>query len=346
MDNNMEFQRESIFLSAFRTFSRVFFGVIALFLALALVMIGMQFLSSPLEPQDDTTIALLPDHKGNRTPVSLRAPAILRIDVTGVIGDPKGVNSTSFQTLLLASREGILAGDRVKGILLYVDTPGGAVTDSDDIYRMLLAYKKLYNVPIYTYINGLCASGGMYVTSASDKMYSSPVGVIGSVGVRIGPFFNVVGFMEKYGFAAKTLTQGLYKDFLNPTRPWKDGEDASLQNVMGAEYTRFIDVVTAGRPNLNRDQLISVYGAQIYDPNKAAELGYIDTPNVDETTALLDLLQAAQLNADDPYQYVRLDLKHSWLSDAFDSKFGTRHTLHLPGEDPAFLRGPAYYYRP
>lgn len=342
MDNNMEFQRESIFLSAFRTFSRVFFGVIAFFLALALVMVGMQVISSPLEPQDNTTVALLPDHKGSRMPVSLRAPAVLRIDITGVIGDPKGINSQAIESILLASREGILAHDRVKAILLYVDTPGGAVTDSDDIYRMLLAYKKMYNVPVFTYINGLCASGGMYVTSASDKMYSSPVGVIGSVGVRIGPFFNVVGFMQKYGFEAKTLTQGLYKDFLNPTRPWKDGEDTSLQNVMGAEYTRFVDVVTAARTRLSRDQLVNTYGAQIYDPNKATEYGYIDVPNADEYTALLDLLSAAQINAEEPYQYVRLDLKHSWLSDAFNGKL----TFHFPGEDPAFLRGPAYYYRP
>lgn len=65
--------------------------------------------------------------------------------------------------------------------LVYINTPGGTVVDADGIYRALLEYKTKYDVPIYAYIDGLCASGGMYVALAADKIFASDVSLIGSV---------------------------------------------------------------------------------------------------------------------------------------------------------------------
>ena len=67
--------------------------------------------------------------------------------------------------------------------------PGGAADDSVGIYRALCEYKKKYNVPIYAFVDGLCASGGMYIACAADKIYATPSSVIGSVGVIMGPLF-------------------------------------------------------------------------------------------------------------------------------------------------------------
>ena len=69
------------------------------------------------------------------------APVILQINVHGVIGEPKGVDTDSVQNILLESRMDSLKDNRVKAIFLHMNTPGGTVVDSDNIYRMLKEYK-------------------------------------------------------------------------------------------------------------------------------------------------------------------------------------------------------------
>ena len=72
--------------------------------------------------------------------------------------------------------------------------------------------------------------------------------VIGSIGVVAGPFFNAYALMEKIGLEAKTLTEGKDKDSLNMFRPWKSDEGASIQEILSAQYERFVDLVAQSRP--------------------------------------------------------------------------------------------------
>src|SRR5579872_4778385 len=163
----MEIARESIFISSLRSFCKTFFGFLGILIALFLfsILYG-SFSSSPLV-EEKTTLQLLTDANGKRDLSASSAPAILEIPIHGFIGDPQHVHSESFNDILTDSRTGLLSHDRVKGILLNFNTPGGTVLDSDNIYRMLKAYKEKYHVPIFAYVDGLCASGGMYIASAA-----------------------------------------------------------------------------------------------------------------------------------------------------------------------------------
>ena len=199
--------------------------VLGFCIALFLVFFAIAAFQPQYQREEKTTLTLLPDLNGKKEIAPLNAPVILQINIKGVIGEPEVLDTDVIQSMLLDSRDGLLQRDRVKAILLYLDTPGGTVVDSDNIYRLLLDYKKKYGVPIFGYINGLCASGGMYVSSAADRVYCSPTGVVGSVGILIGPFFNVSEAMAKIGIEARTLTRGLDKDAMNPLRPWKPNED-------------------------------------------------------------------------------------------------------------------------
>ncbi len=311
----MEVERESIFVSAIRSFARMFFAVCGLFLAFIIVSVVYGSLApSPLIPEK-TSLVVISDAEGVREVAPISAPAILQINVNGVIGDPRFIDSAIVNDILLDSRTGLLKNNRVKGILLCLNTPGGAATDSDDIYRMLMAYKARYKVPVFAYVDGMCASGGMYIASAADQVYASPSSSIGSVGVIMGPLFNVSDALTRWGIQARTLTQGIDKDMLNPTRPWKEGEDASLQAVMAALYVRFTDIVTAARPRLDKTKLINEYGAQIFDSAKAQELGYIDYADSNRSDALKGLLAAAQINESHPYQVVELEMRKNLLAE-------------------------------
>ena len=181
-------------------------------------------------------------------------------------------------------------------------------------------YKKTYNVPIYAFVDGLCASGGMYICSAADKIYATSPSIIGSVGVILGPSFNFSEAMEKIGVQACTITQGKDKDMLNPFRPWVPGEQQSLMDITHSLYMQFVDIVVSGRKELDKDKLINEYGAQVYVADQAHEYGYIDVPDTSYSVALKDLVTTAGIAEPQAYQVVQLEMPSSLLQSLIQSK--------------------------
>ncbi|HSX03896.1 MAG TPA: S49 family peptidase, partial [Rhabdochlamydiaceae bacterium] len=212
--------------------------------------------------------------------------------------------------ILLTSREGILKDNRVKGILLYMNTPGGTANDADVIYRTLREYKERYHVPIYTYVEGLCASGGMYIAAASDKILSSSESIIGSVGVLLGPNFNFFETMQKIGIKALTLTEGKDKDLLNPYRPWEPGEEASIKKITLSLYNHFVDIVLAARPAIDRNKLIQDYGAKVFIAEEAQQIGFIDDGNSSYSAAVKQLAAASGIKENEKYQVLHIEPTH------------------------------------
>jgi protease-4 len=312
----MEIMRESIFTSALRSFCRMFFAVCGIFLAFFLISFIYSSLAPSILIEEKTTMTLLPDASGTRKLVPFSAPAVLQINIHGIIGmdAPESITAEAVENILLDSRSHLLANDRVKAILLHLNTPGGTVVDSDSIYRLLKDYKAKYKTPIFAYVDGLCASGGMYIASSADQIFASPPSLIGSVGVIYGPMFNVAETLHKLGVEALTITQGIGKDALNPTRPWKPGEDTSYQAITAFLYQQFVDIVTAGRPRINREKLIEEYGAHVFNCVEAEKFGYIDHALSSRNAALLALLEAARIDPSQPYQVVEIAPTRNWLS--------------------------------
>ncbi|MBS0624768.1 MAG: S49 family peptidase [Verrucomicrobia bacterium] len=309
-------------------------------------------LSAPNGYEEKTELTILPNLDGTKHMVSTAYPAILRINVHGIIGEPKGIDSETMENILIDSRLGLLSNNRVKGILLHINTPGGTVVDSDNIYRMIKSYKEKYHVPVFTFVDGMCASGGMYIASSSDQIFASVPSVVGSIGVRIGPFFNVFDAMGKIGVQSTTFTKGLDKDMLNPFRPWKEGEDDSLKNILATFYEQFVAVVTENRPKVDRTKLIGEYGAQVFDGTKGVEIGYVDVANATYEQAVIALMKEAQVDPSKPYQIIELKPRSDWLSTLasgqspiFSGKL--EHDLSLGGQKAFGIQDQfSYIYKP
>ena len=312
----MEIQRESIFASGMRAFFRAFFGAVGLVLGVAVMLFGV-FMAVGSKTSPQTELVLAADAQGNRALLPDSTPVILRINLHGVIGMDKLLGK-NLELALMDSQGVMIKKDRVKAILLHVNTPGGVVNDADQMYRALMDYKKRFNVPIYAYVDGMCASGGVYVASSAEKIFASPVSVIGSVGVLLGPNFNVFGLMQKAGVKAMTLTKGKDKDMLSPFREWQGGEDASLQAIIDYEYNRFVDIVTTARPNLSKSALVDDYGAHVFDAPKAQSLGYIDDGNSSYGATLTAL--AKQAGIDGTYQVIELVPQRLFIADLIEGK--------------------------
>ena len=347
----MELKRESILVSVVRAFCRAFAGVFGIIVGLLIIGFVVVFLAKPRMESDKTALIIGTDAEGNRKHLSLSSPAILRINIHGVIGG-SDLNSKTIESQLLDSREGALKDSRVKAIFLHINSPGGTAFDSHDIYTKLIRYKAKYDLPIYAYVDGMCASGGMMIACAAEKIFSAPVGIIGSVGVIMGPNFNVAALMERFGIKQVTLSKGKDKDMLSPFREWKPGEDQSLKDIVEYDYNLFVDLVSNARPRLSRTKLVDDYGAQVFNPVTAAEYGYIDDGNSSYNAALTQLVAKAGLKKDEKYQVVELKVLHPVLSGLIEGKSPLstgkiRHELVIgPDFHPELMNRPLYLYSP
>lgn len=286
---------------------------------------------------------------GIRKKLSSSAPVILKVNIDGVIGSDK-LSMHSIQQQLIESREGILKDDRVKAIFLNINSPGGTVTDADGIYRAIKAYKETYKLPVFAFVDGMCASGGMYVAAAADKIYATDSSIVGSIGVLLNPFFNVTKLMEKIGVDSLTLSAGKGKDDLNPFRPWKAGEDEAYKQIIDYFYNRFIDIIVTNRTDVSRSRLVTDYGARIFPAPKAAELGFIDASGYSCNDILKLLAQQIGIQ-DDYYQVVKMEkvlsLGNLFREDSTMMSGKIKHQIELSHElDPKLMNQFLYLYLP
>jgi protease-4 len=310
-DKKMQIAKESIFISSIRVFFNTVLAVFAVFLTLIpIFMFFSIFSDSDGDINLKNKFEILPDLEGNTKPLATGAPCVLRIDINQDIGKG-GISASDIYYQLIESRKAKLKNNRVKAVLLNINSPGGDAIESDSIYRDLLKYKGKYNVPVYCYIEGMCASGGYYIACASDKINSAPLGITGSVGVFFGPFFNFKNLMDKVGVDSKYISDGKNKLTLNPYGTWKEDEGKYLETVTNSTYERFIDIVSKAR-NIDKDKLINEYGAKVFNTKDALEIKYIDqVSSYDET--LKELLEKANIDIEKPYQVVTLKPKKNWV---------------------------------
>jgi protease IV len=340
----MKIIHESIFMNALRAFFIAFFGVLGVAVAVLAIIFAFYGVFKSTDDQTfSSSVKLLPDADGNRKKLSSNTPILLQITIDGEIGKDK-LTGKKIEEILLDSREEAFSNDRVKGIFLVINSPGGGVNDSDIIYRHLKEYKERYQIPIYAFVDGLCASGGYYIACASDKIYASDVSLIGSVGVLSWPpFMNLVDAMEKVGINSMTLSAGKGKDKMNPFRPWQEGEQDHYQTLIDFFYNQFVAVVTKDRP-IDADQLEGKLGAEVFPAPKALENGLIDESGATRSQVIRALARDAGIEG--KYQVVGFDTT-SWLktlikeeshSPLFSGKIKHEFALPIPEGNPFYYR--------
>ena len=278
--------KDSIFVSIIKrftgSFASVFGFLIALFLFLAAIGLITKQTTKSLGFILPMTVHV--NKAREHLPLASTSPLILRINIDGVIGPKESFNTSA--ALKQIFQQPALYGidkDRVKGILLHINSPGGAAIETDVMYDDLMEFKKEHNIPIHVWIGDVCASGGYYLACVGDHISSQRLTMIGSVGVLFGPHFNFYQLMQKIGVDQTTLTAGKNKISFPMYTPL-DPKGVSYQdwtNITEGIYSRFLDVVTDARAGagLTRTNLKN-YGAKVYGSADAKKLGYIDEANV------------------------------------------------------------------
>jgi protease IV len=314
----MKYVNESIFFSTIRSLFTSMFSVFGALLGIVLVFLlfTLPFSNIKKEKALPEKAEILPDANGSRKKLDKDAPVILQIEIDNIIGIDE-VKAEKIEEILLMSVEKELKG-RVKGILLRMNTPGGSVFESYGIYSLLKEYQKRYKVPIHTFVEGLCASGGYYIACASDHIASTPVSLIGSIGVLSGPYINVAEGAKKIGVEGLVLSGGKHKADLNPFQKWEKESIEERQKNINFFYDQFMDVVLEARAELTREKLVQELGASVFPPKVAYKEHLIDEPSATRDEALNYLVHKAGIDEKTEYQVISLS-KEPWWKKAFET---------------------------
>lgn len=182
----------------------------------------------------------------------------------------------------------------VKGVLLAIDSPGGLVADSHQLYHELQKLKQ--EKPVFVSMKRMAASGGYYIAMSGgteSQVFAEPTTWTGSIGVII-PRYNAGELGKTIGVKVEPLVTGPLKDSLNPFRDLTDREKEVWAAILDDSFTRFVGVISDNRPSLNEEQVRELATGQIYTANQALESGLVDQIGYEED-ALKALASSLQL---------------------------------------------------
>ena len=217
----------------------------------------------------------------------------------------------------------------VKAVILRIDSPGGGVGPSQEIYTEV---KKLTREkPVIVSMGSVAASGGYYIAAPAKRLFANPGTITGSIGV-IMSFANYQDLMEKVGIKNQVVKSGKFKDTGSATRPFTAAEEELIQSLIDDVYAQFVEAVSSGR-KMSFDQVVRLADGRIYSGRQALDVGLVD-----ELGNLQDAIAyAAELTGmgDDPsLVYPRPEHKDllERLLEGSIGRFGTELSgKHSPG---------------
>ncbi len=160
----------------------------------------------------------------------------------------------------------------VRAVILRIDSPGGAVGPSQEIYDEVVRTREIK--PVIASMGTLAASGGYYIAAPCNKILANPGTLTGSIGV-IMEFADLRELFGKIGISSRVIKSGDFKDIGSMSRPMTSEEKELLQTVIDDAHSQFVEAVSRGR-NLPMDQVRAVADGRIFTGRQAQKAGLVD----------------------------------------------------------------------
>ncbi len=261
--------------------SIVIAGVV--FIAVCVTGVASNVISNKLmTKQEGSSKEVFSQIMGSATSDEVQLPTENFIGVVNVVGTIQASDtSSSFSTTSTYNHdqnmnyiEKMETADNNKGILLYVDSPGGAVYQSDELYLKLMEYKEKTGRPVYAYFASEACSGGYYISMAADKIYANRNCWTGSIGVIVS-LTNCKKLYDKLGIKEIDITSGKNKAMGSMGLDLTDEQYDILQGLVDEAYDQFTGIVSDGR-GMDIDKVKKLADGRIYSAKQAKDNGLID----------------------------------------------------------------------
>ena len=240
--------------------------------------------------------------------LGFRRPVVAVLHLQGVIGPMGHLNRGLSLQIIERRLDAAFKQRRLVAVAVSINSPGGAPVQSDLIAKRFRDLAKEQNIPIFTFIEDVGASGGYWLACAGDEIYARASSIVGSIGVVSGGF----GFPElikKFGIERRLHTSGDKKVMNDPFSPEKPDEVKHLKALQKTIHEEFIDKVKAFRgERLNGSDRILFSGAY-WTGNQALKLGLID--------GIGDLRTVMREKFGDDVRFKIFDENRSWLQRRF-----------------------------
>ncbi|MBP5181751.1 MAG: signal peptide peptidase SppA [Lentisphaeria bacterium] len=258
-----------------------------------------------------------------------RRIAVIRINGVITRDEDAPLNTSAISGDIVLQLQQALEDETVKAVIMDLDTPGGEVTASDEVYKKILEVRK--KKPVVAMMNTLCASGGYYIASACSPIVAGKYTLTGSIGVIISAW-NYKGLFDKIGLQSEVYTSGKMKDMLNGARERTPEETALVQELVMNAYDGFVQVVSSSRKIPPEKIKSSIIGdGRVMDGRQALELKLVDQLGYFEDA----VKEAEKLASGKDFQVFRYEEKFSFgrFVNFFLSKTSAPAVqLRLPGE--------------
>lgn len=232
-----------------------------------LILVGLVFSS--------VSISIFGDDKGYTT----EGPYIATIYVEGTISsgqtDIFGLPLGYQHEWTLEKINELMEDSENKGLIVFIDSPGGGVYESDELYLKLNEYKEIANRPVFAVMGSMAASGGYYIATAADEIIANRNTWTGSIGVTIGTLYDISELLDKYGVKTTTITSGENKAMGNSVDPLTKEQQAIFQALVDEAYEQFVGIVAEER-GLELENTKKIADGRIYTAKQALELNLVD----------------------------------------------------------------------
>lgn len=196
---------------------------------------------------------------------------IATIHIEGTI---QNNNATYNQEWLINTIKNLKNNPKNIGIALFINSPGGGVYESDEVYFALQDYKTAEK-EVYAYLGPIAASGGYYISCAADKIYANRNTLTGSIGVIAGQSFDMTELLYDIGIESETFYAGRNKNMLNFNAPVTNEQREIMQGIADECYKQFVGIV-ANQRKLPYDKVLELADGRIYTAYQSIQNGLID----------------------------------------------------------------------
>ncbi|MFO1241880.1 MAG: signal peptide peptidase SppA [Rickettsiales bacterium] len=242
-------------------------------------------------------LVILIERNAKIVPSEKDEPYIARAKIENIIGD-----NAEQQDFL----RGLESDDKIKAVILYLDTPGGSAAGGETIKKLLENISK--KKPVVVSMRSVCASAGYMISLGADRVYALDGTLTGSIGVILESA-DFSELAQKIGVKPVVIKSGRYKDIMSPTRPMTEDERAILQESIDSFYNAFVDMIVEAR-KIPREEILKIADGRVFSGRQAKALGLVDAIGGEEE-ALAWLHKERGIDS-------KLEVKDVEIKDKFD----------------------------